>query len=72
MKRLDSTDLLKNPQSCTGQIAPVQTDHLPDLLNLWNPRRFCFLAEGGLRPVSNMQQDRGFLVWKLSLKTIQV
>jgi hypothetical protein len=25
-----------------GQVAPVQTYHLPGLLNPWNPWRFCF------------------------------
>jgi hypothetical protein len=36
------TDLLNIPNHILGQVAPVQTYHLPGLLNLWNPWRFCF------------------------------
>ena len=35
-----------------GQVAPVETYHLPGLLNLWNPWnpwRFCFLAQFALQ-----------------------
>jgi len=32
-----------------GQVAPVQKYYLPGLLNPWNPRRFCFLAQFALQ-----------------------